>query len=167
MRAYLYVVLLLLAIFGGIGGYLYNKFSTLAGMDFTPPPITIGAATAQLTIWPTQLEAVGTIRATRGIELSAETSGEVIAITVNSGDKVEAGQPLLTLNDGVELANRKGQQAALALAETLYERDARLIKQKSIPQSQLDRSRADLDSASAQLADEFAEIGRASCRERV
>ena len=158
MRAYLFVVLLLVLIFGSIAGYLYNKFSALAGTDFTPPPITIAAATAQSAIWPAELEAVGTIRAARGVELSAETSGEVIAISVKSGEPVKAGQPILTLNDNMERASRKRQEANLKLARLLYERDSSLIKQKSIPQSQYDRSQANLDSAIAQLAETDARL---------
>ena len=158
MRAYLFVVAMLLLIFGGIAGYLYNKFSDLAGTDFTPPPITIAAATAQSAIWPSELETVGTIRAARGVELSAETSGEVIAISVKSGAKVTAGQAILTLNDNVEKASRKQQEANLKLARQLFERDASLIKQKSIPQSQYDRSQAELDSAIAQLAKTSAQL---------
>jgi len=158
LRAYLYVVVLLLLIFGGIAGFLYNKYSALQAMDFTPPPITIAAATAQSAIWPLELEAVGTIRAARGVELSAETSGEVIAIDVKSGEQVKAGQPILTLNDSVELASRSQQEANLKLARQLYERDANLIKKKSIPQSQYDRSLADLDSAIAQLAETNAQL---------
>ena len=80
MRAYLFVIVLLVLIFGGIAGYLYNKFSALSATDFTPPPITIAAATAQTAIWPSRLEAVGTVRAARGVELSAETSGEVLLL---------------------------------------------------------------------------------------
>lgn len=158
MRAYLFVVLLLLLIFGSVGGYLYNKFSVLAGMDFTPPPITIAAATAQSAVWPSQLEAVGTILAARGVELSAETSGEIIAITVESGAQVKAGQAILTLNDSVELASLHRQEANLTLARLLFERDESLVKKKSIPQSQFDRSRADLDSAIAQLAETKARL---------
>lgn len=158
MRAYLFVVLLLVLIFGGIAAYMYNKFSTLAGTDFTPPPITIAAATAKSAVWPSELEAVGTIRAARGVELSAETSGEVIAISVQSGDKVTAGQPILTLNNSMEQANRKRQEANLKLAQQLYERDSSLIKKKSIPQSQYDRSQAELDSAIAQLAETDAQL---------
>lgn len=158
MRAYLFVVVLLLLIFGSIAGYLYNQYSGMAGSNFSPPPITIAAATAQSAIWPAELETVGTIRAARGVDLSAETSGEVIAISVNSGDIVKAGQPILTLNDSVERANSKQQEANLKLARLLFERDASLIKQKSIPQSQHDRSRADLDSAIAQLAQTSAKL---------
>ncbi|NQX87587.1 MAG: efflux RND transporter periplasmic adaptor subunit [Halioglobus sp.] len=158
MRAYLFVIVLLMLIFGGIAGYLYSKFSTLAATDFTPPPITIAAATAQTAIWPSQLEAVGTIRAARGVELSSETSGEVMSISVASGDAVKAGQTILTLNDGRERADRRRLEANLKLARQLYERDSRLIKRKTIPQSQYDRSLAELNSAKAQLAETDARL---------
>lgn len=158
MRAYLFVLLLLVVIFGAIGGYLYNKYAGLAGTDFTPPPVTIAAATAQNATWPTQLEAVGTIRAARGVELTAETSGEVIDVAVRSGEQVAAQQLLVKLNDKVELAVRERQRANLKLARLLFERDERLVKQNSIPQSQYDRSRADLDSAVAQLAETEARL---------
>ena len=80
------MALLLLLIFGGIAGYLYNKFSTLSAAGFSAPPITIAAANAQDSVWPSTLEAVGTIRAARGVELSAETGGEVIEV---AGDLFE------------------------------------------------------------------------------
>jgi membrane fusion protein, multidrug efflux system len=158
MRAYLTVAVLLLAIFGSIAGYLFNKFQTLANTDFTPPPTLISATHAKLETWPSTLEAVGTIRAARGVKLAAETSGEIIAISVKSGEQVVAGQLLLTLNDSVEQASKKRQQANLVLARQLHERDASLIKQKSIPQSQYDRSRADLDAAIATLAETEARL---------
>ncbi len=154
----MFVIVLLVLIFGGIAGYLYNKFSALSATDFTPPPITIAAATAQTAIWPSRLEAVGTVRAARGAELSAETSGEVMAISVQSGDPVEAGQSILTLNDSRERADRRRLEANLKLARQLYERDANLIKKKTIPQSQYDRSLAELNSAIAQLAETDARL---------
>ena len=158
MRAHLLVIFLLLAIFGSIAGYLYNKFSTLAAMDFTPPPVKVAASNSHSTLWPSHLDAVGTIRAARGVELSAEASGEVIAIHVASGQQLQAGDPILTLNDSVEQASKKRQEANLKLAKLLYERDARLVKQNSIPQSQYDRSQADLESATAQLAETEARL---------
>lgn len=153
MRAYLVVFLLLVVIFGSISGYLYRKFAALSGTDFTPPPVTVAAAIADAEQWDLAIEAVGTVRAARGVELSTEASGEVTDITVESGASVEAGQLLLTLNDSVERASRESQIANLELARLLFERDQQLVRQKSIPQSQYDRSKADLDSATAQLAE--------------
>ena len=158
MRAYLLVALLLLLIFGGISGYLYQRITSLSSADFSPPPATIAAATARQETWGTTLEAVGTIRAVRGVQLSTEESGEVTGVLVRSGDRVKAGDLLLTLDDKVERASRERQIANLELARLLFERDAQLIKQKSIPQTQYDRSKADLDSAAAQLAETEARL---------
>jgi membrane fusion protein (multidrug efflux system) len=158
VRAYLIVVVLLLAIFGGIGAYLYQRFSAFAAQDFTPPPVTTAAATARAETWETYLEAVGTIRSVRGVDLSSETAGEITAIQFDSGDQVEAGQLLLVLNDDIEQAARLNEIASLELAEILFERDAKLIKQQSIPQSQYDRSKADLARARAQLSETEARI---------
>lgn len=158
MRAYLVVAALLLVIFGSIGGYLYMKFSALAAQDFSPPPVTIAAASAQGETWDSYLEAVGTVRSVRGVELTAETAGEITAIEFDSGDQVEAGQLLLVLNDQVEQAARRNEIASLELAEILFDRDATLIKQQSIPETQYDRSKADLARARAQLAETEARI---------
>lgn len=158
MKAYLFVIGLLILIFGAIGGYLYQKFSALAAMDFSPPPVTIAASMAQRESWGERLNAVGTIQAVRGVELTSETSGEITQILFDSGDSVEAGQLLLVLNDEVEQASRQNQIASLDLAEILFDRDRALIEQKSIPQSQYDRSRADLERARAQLAETEARL---------
>jgi membrane fusion protein (multidrug efflux system) len=158
LRAYLLVAVLLLSIFGGISGYYYMRISTISGMDFTPPPTTVAVATATQETWRRTLDAVGTIKAARGVELSTEEKGEITEITVSSGDRVENGELLLILNDKVEQASRERQIANLDLAKLLFERDAQLVKQKSIPQTQYDRSKANLDSAIAQLAETEARL---------
>jgi membrane fusion protein (multidrug efflux system) len=158
VRAYLISIALLLGLSGAIGGYQYLRFSRLVAMDTSPPPVTIAAATARAGQWGSYLEAVGTIEAVRGVNLSTETSGEIIALEFDSGQQVVAGQLLLVLNDRVEQAARENQIAAVELARVLYERDLKLIAQKSIAQTQVDRSRADLASARAQLAETEARI---------
>lgn len=158
MKAYAVVVALLLVIFGSIGGYLYKRFSAFASTDFAPPPVTIAASIATLETWTETLNAVGTIQAVRGVELTSEGSGEIIEIRFSSGDHVAAGQPLVVLNNREELASRRNQAAALELAELLFERDRALIERRSIPQTQFDRSRADVERARAQLAETEARI---------
>jgi membrane fusion protein (multidrug efflux system) len=149
---------LLLVIFGSIGAYLYQRFSAFANMNFTPPPVTIATSSAVLETWDETLNAVGTIRAVRGIELTSETSGEITEVLFDSGNRVEAQQLLVVLNDEVEKASRKNQIASLKLAQILFDRDQTLVEQKSIPQTQLDRSRADLERARAQLAETEARL---------
>ena len=158
MKAYAIAIALLLVIFGSIGGFLYKRFSAFASMDFSPPPVTIAASVARLETWSETLSAVGTIQAVRGVELTSEGSGEIIEIRFASGDHVKAGQPLVVLNNREELASRRNQAAALELAELLFERDRSLIERHSIPQTQFDRSRADLERARAQLAETEARL---------
>lgn len=162
MRGYFVAVAILLVLFGAIGGYLYVRFSKLAAMDFSPPPVTVAASEARQLAWRETLSAVGTIQAVRGVELTSETSGEVTSINFDSGDRVEQGQLLVVLNDDVEQASRLNQIATLELAEILFQRDSALIQQKSIPQSQFDQSRADLQRARAQLAETEARLSNKS-----
>ena len=158
MRSYLVVIVILLVLFGAIGGYLYQRFSAFANMDFSPPPVTIAASPAVRESWAQSLQAVGTIAAVRGVELTSETSGEITNIRFDSGDRVAAGTVLVVLNDEVEQASLRNQKASLELAEILYKRDSELIGQKTIPQSQYDQSRADLQRARAQLSETEARL---------
>lgn len=158
MKAYALAIGLLLLIFGAIGGYLYQRFSAFASMDFSPPPVTIAASEARRESWNETLNAVGTIQSVRGIELTSETSGEITEIRFSSGDQVATGELLVVLNDQVERASQRNQTAALELAQILFERDQQLLERNSIPQTQFDRSRADLQRTQAQLAETEARL---------
>ncbi len=158
MKGYAVAVGLLLVIFGSIGGYLYDRFTTLASMDFSPPPVTIAASIARPDTWDETLNAVGTIRSARGVELTSESSGEVTRVLFESGDPVAAGALLVVLNDRVERAAYQNQVANLELAEVLFERDQALLERESIPLTQFDRTRADLERARAQVAETEAEL---------
>lgn len=164
MRAYLVVVVLLLGIFGSIGVYLYVRFTALAEMDFQPPPVTVAASVAKLERWDSYVEAVGTIKAVRGVELTSEESGEVIRINFESGGRVEKGQLMVILNDKVEQANLQSRKATLALAKLLFEQDQKLVKQQSISQIRYDRTKADMERAYAQVAEAEARLANKHIR---
>ena len=68
MRGYLIALSLLILIFGGIAGYLYQKFAMLAATDFSPPPVTVSASFATNELWHRKLQAVGAITAVRGVQ---------------------------------------------------------------------------------------------------
>lgn len=157
-RAYLGAALLLLAIFGGMGGILYFQRVAQSAMAFVPPPVTIGAAIARPEVWRTRLDAVGTLRAVRGVELSVEQSGTVVKVAVASGERVDTGQLILELDGEVEQASLERQIASLELSRLTYERETELLQRRSISQSQYDRSKADFDRARAQLAETRARL---------
>lgn len=160
MRAYLVTIFALVVLFGSIAGYKYWQFSQFANADFSTPPVVVAAAIARLENRDRHIDSVGTIRAARGVDLTSETSGEVTQLNFDSGDAVTAGQLMIVLNDRVEQAARQNQIARLELTKILFERDGKLIKQKSIPQSQYDQSRADYQQARAQLAETEARLAQ-------
>jgi len=158
VRAYLTAVVLLLAIFGSIAAYIHVQRSADQNAAWAPPPVTIAAGVARQETRAAYLDAVGTVKAIRGIDLTSESTGEITALQFDSGDEVEAGQLLLVLNDEIEQASRLNEIASRELAEILFERDRQLIKQKSIAKTQYDRSKADLERARAQLAETEARL---------
>jgi membrane fusion protein (multidrug efflux system) len=158
VRAYLSVIVLLIGIFGPIAAFVYMRISAAANADYTPPPVSVAAAVAREESRVAYLDAVGTIKAIRGVDLTSESNGEITALNFDSGDAVEAGQLLLVLNDEVEQASRLNQIATRELAEIVFERDRQLLAQNSIARTQYDRSKADLERARAQLAETEARL---------
>jgi HlyD family secretion protein len=94
----------------------------------------VGQAEAQ----PSGLGASGTIEAT-DVSISAETSGRVMAVPVDEGDSVKAGQTLVRLDDTLLQAQRR--QAAASLAAAQGSQTAAEANQAAA-QAQLDLARA-------------------------
>ncbi|MDG0978186.1 MAG: efflux RND transporter periplasmic adaptor subunit [Halieaceae bacterium] len=158
MRAYLLSAGLLIAIFGSVGTYLYNKFSALAEMDFSPAPVTINADIAQVEIIQRTISAVGTIIADQESLLKAEVGGRVSMLAFEGGQMVTNKQILVQLDDSIEQAELRRYQAEQALAETLLNRDQALAKDKAISQSQLDTRSAQFQAATARVEETIARI---------
>jgi membrane fusion protein, multidrug efflux system len=158
MRAYSIVAILLVAIFGSIALVLWGKSMQRANQDFQTPPLVVESTTARRESRAQYLQAVGTLRARRGIDVTSKSSGEVIEINFESGDSIEKAQLLVILNNEVEQASKLSQLAAVKLAKLQYDRDVKLQRKKSISQTQLDQSRSELDQARAQLAETEARL---------
>jgi hypothetical protein len=58
--------------------------------------------------------------------------------------RCERRQALFAIDDELEVATRSGSRRGWQLAQQRYERDARLIEDKSISQNQFDQSSSDL-----------------------
>lgn len=153
LRAYIFVIALLLGIFGSLAGYKYLQFSALANASYERPPIAVESDIARVEKWSEYIDAVGTVKAIRGILLTSEESGEVKGIHFESGDHVQAGHLMVVLNDRVEIARRGSQRATLELAKLQYARSSELLQKNSVSRSEFDRSKADLDRARADLAE--------------
>lgn len=156
------LIMLMLAglVFGGIFGFeafkakKIKEFLSHQGM----PAQTVSTTKAAYETWQPKFEAVGTLRAVRGVDIAPEVSGIVSRIYFKSGDAVKAGAPLIDLNADAEKAKLKSLEAAAALAAITYRRDEEQIKAKTIAQATIDADAANLKSANAQVAEQQATI---------
>lgn len=108
--------------------------------------------------------AIGTVTALRSITLQNEVSGTVREVNLKPGQIVDKGTPLVVLDVSVELAEIAELEARAALATTLYERLQNANTNKSISQVELDRARAEMQVANAQIARTKAIIARKTIR---
>lgn len=159
------VVLLLVVVFGGIFGWKYfigQKMATM--MAAPPPPATIASADVQSEDWTPWLEAVGSVVATQGVLVTTEVAGKVQDILFEYGQQVEAGDVILQLDDSVDQADLEGLIAQRTLAKLQFDRSRKLLKDRSVSQSDYDQTRAQLDIAEAGLASRRATIDKKKIR---
>jgi membrane fusion protein (multidrug efflux system) len=120
------------------------------------PPQTISASKASYSPWQPKIEAVGSLRAVKGADLSIEVAGVVDSISFNSGDDVEQGAPLLKLRADDDAAKLESLQATAELNEITYDRDQKQFKLQAVSQATLDTDAANLKNAKAQVAQQQA-----------
>jgi membrane fusion protein (multidrug efflux system) len=108
--------------------------------------------------------AIGTVTALRSITLQNEVSGTVRAVNLKPGQVVDAGTVLVLLDVSVERAEIAELEARAALATTLYERLQAANTNRSISQVELDRAKAEMQVANAQIARTKAIIARKTIR---
>ncbi|HEX9754153.1 MAG TPA: efflux RND transporter periplasmic adaptor subunit [Gemmatimonadales bacterium] len=107
---------------------------------------------------------IGTVLALRSVTLRNELAGTVRRVALTPGRIVEPGTVLVALDVAVELADRRAQEAQLALAETTLNRLQRLLARRAVSAEEADRARAERDVALAEIARINAIIGRKTIR---
>ncbi|MDE2343152.1 MAG: efflux RND transporter periplasmic adaptor subunit [Betaproteobacteria bacterium] len=157
------IMLVLVAILvGGLVAFqifkstMIRKFMAASG----EPPQTVSTITASRSEWVPEFEAVGSLRAVRGVDISPEVAGTVRQMSFHSGDKAKAGQVLLEMVDDAEKAQLNMLEASASLAHITMDRDRAQYKAQAISKAQLDADAADLQSKEAQLAQQKAMLAK-------
>lgn len=155
-------VILLVA---GIGFVVFrNIMQQIAQGSVAQPPVVVTAMQAVKQEWQPQLNAVGSLRAVRGVDVTTEIAGLVREIRFKSGDEVKAGALLIQLNADSDLAQLASFKAAADLAQTTLTRDRMQLAAEAISQAQVDNDEADLKSKRAQAAGQQATIDKKTIR---
>src|ERR1700686_1870312 len=155
-------VILLVA---GIGFVVFrNIMKQIAQGSIPPPPMVVTAMKVAKQEWQPQLNAVGSLRAVRGVAVTTEIAGLVREIRFKSGDEIKGGAVLIQLNADSDLAQLASLKAAADLAQTTLTRDRVQLAAEAISQAQVDSDEADLKSKRAQAASQQATIDKKTIR---
>ena len=133
-------------------------------------PVAVGTAVVSAQDWPATYEATGTVRARTTATISSKITGYVQQVTVQVGDHVRPGQPLITLDArdlDVSLHHAEAARAEiesaipelesatsaakanLDLAQSTFKRMEELAGKKSISNQEMDEASARLKAAQA------------------
>jgi membrane fusion protein, multidrug efflux system len=155
-------VILLVA---GIGFVVFRNIMRQIAQGSAPqPPSVVTAMKAATQEWQPQLNAVGSLRAVRGVDVTTEIAGLVREIRFKSGDEVKAGAVLIQLNADTDLATLASLKAAADLARITLNRDRVQLAAEAISQAQLDGDEADLRSKRALAESQQATIDKKTIR---
>ncbi len=150
------VVLGLVFGFGAFKGVMIKRFFASQGT----PPQSVSTMRANLEPWQPQINAVGSLKAVKGADLSLEVPGIVDEILFTSGDEVKAGEVLLRLRAEDETARLQALEASAQLAATTFERNRKQLDMKAISQAALDVSAADVKTARAAVEQQRAVLSK-------
>jgi membrane fusion protein, multidrug efflux system len=149
----------------GIGFVVFRNIMQQIAQGSAPqPPVVVTAIKAATQEWQPQLNAVGSLRAVRGVDVTTEIAGLVREIRFKSGDEVKAGAILIQLNADSDLAQLASLKAAADMAQITLTRDREQLAAEAISQAQIDNDEADLKSKRAQAAGQQATIDKKTIR---
>jgi len=158
--------LMVLVIGFGLAAWKYDAIQEgQAASAKQPEPMeTVTVAVAKEIEHRQSTTSIGTVLALRSITLKNEIAGTVREVHLTPGQVVEGGTVLVALDVSVEEAELKAQEAQAALAKTVLDRRKNLNQEMATTQEEVERARADLDVARAQITRTKAIIARKTIR---
>ncbi len=149
---------------GYYGWSTYAPQSTGAERRGGDAPGVVRAVEAREARLQHRVEAVGSTRARRAIELVPLASGRVVEVLFAAGDTVAAGAPLVRLDDDIERADLAEAEALLREAELALDRARTLRSTAAVSEAAIDQlvaqratAQARVDRAARRLADRLVE----------
>lgn len=151
---------------GAIGAVKAAQIGAMieAGEAFVPPPIGVTTAEVDTAEWESLTAAIGTAEAVQGVMVASEVPGTVTDLRFDSGDMVERGQVLATLDASTERAQLASARAQLELAEATLRRSSTLAASRAMAQAELEQAQAQEAQARAQIAGLRATIAKKTIR---
>lgn len=141
----------------------YHRFEAAAiaaHMAFHPPPTPITAITAEVKPVAKFLSGIGTLQAVRQVTVAPEVAGAITQIMFTPGATVNAGDPLVQLNDAPERGDLAGYEAQARVAGANLDRDKQLNARDFQSKQVVDQQQGQRDQAMAGIAKTQAQIAQ-------
>ncbi|TWH05965.1 MULTISPECIES: efflux RND transporter periplasmic adaptor subunit [Pseudoxanthomonas] len=160
------MLILFVVVFGGVFGLWFASQRALNSFfdNMPQPPVEVSTFEARAETWSDTAEAVGTLVADNGTQVTTEAGGVVQRIAFESGQRVRKGDLLVQLNTANELAQLNALEAAAELAATQRDRWRELGAQKLVSQAEVDERVSDAAQTHAQAEAQRALIAQKTIR---
>lgn len=153
--------LFLLVVLSAIG-WRYITQQASPERTFGAPGVVLHTVATQKVI--SSLNAIGTTEALESLELTSTITERVAGVYIPEGQRVTKGTVLVELVSDEEQALLKGAKIELKEHEREFARIENLVKQKSIPSSELDSRQSLIDGAKARIAEVEARLSERQLR---
>lgn len=125
-------------IFYGVKTFIIHLYLS----RYQEPPVYVSTVKAETKTWRPFLSAVGSLKASNGVDVNAEVSGQILLIDFQSGQHVKQGDLLVQLNDDVDQKTLERDEAKLRFDKIDYERKELLLKENAVARTAVDAAKA-------------------------
>src|SRR5690554_3038685 len=161
-----WMLLITVLVFGGV----FAAWAAIQAMmnsffdDMPQPPVAVATFDARAEQWSGRLEAVGTLVAVNGTDVTTEAGGVVQKIAFEAGQPVQAGSLLVELTSDAELATLEALEASAKLAGVQAERWRTLGTDQLVSQAEVEERATQAATARAQAESQRALIAQKRIR---
>lgn len=154
VKRFIIAFILLALVVGGLVGFNIFRDRMIQQFFANMPvqPVTISTVKVEPITWTPGIEAIGTVSAARGVDMTVETNGVIKDIRFQANEKIQQGAVLLQLDDAVEKADLEAAKAQAALDQTALTRAQELADRRVGSQVTLDAARAQASASASQVA---------------
>ena len=165
-RRMFWMLLITVLVFGGVFAIWavmragLNRFFD----EMQQPPVSVATFDARAERWSGRLEAVGTLVAVNGTDVTTEAGGVVQRIAFEAGQPVQAGSLLVELTSDAELATLEALEASAKLARVQAERWRALGADRLVSEAEVEERATQAATARAQAESQRALIAQKRIR---
>lgn len=155
IKRFVIAFVLLALVGGGIVGFNLFRASMIEQFfaNRPVPALTVSTVTVEPSRWTPGIDAIGTVGASRGVDLTMETSGIVKQVSFSANERVEQGKVLVQLDDAVQRADLEATRAQAKL-------DAQSLERISTLESRGVSAAASMDSARAAASASVSQVNK-------